>query len=139
MIIWFFFEKFIWRLIPMYVIKQYKIYGNWSGRLYYKYNKKSKSKEVKVNIEQSFLKTKICINTNEVLGRSIVSKWCFDENKLLYIYSTDPNSEVKDKNPVQWGAAQIKIDPNNLNKLRIEYWTDRQTKGYMKLIKDNII
>ena len=134
-VLWFLFEKYGWKFLPASVVKQYKIYGDWSGKLYYHYKGKDGIKDIKLTITQSFLKTEICIKTDEMLGKSIVSKWCFKQDKLLYIYNTDPNSEVKDKNPIQWGAAQIKIDPNDLNKLRIEYWTDRQTKGHMELEK----
>lgn len=134
--LWFLFEKCGWKILPAWLVKQYKIYGDWSGKLYYHYKGKDGIKDIRLTIKQSFLKTEICIKTDEMLGKSIVSKWCLKQDKLLYIYNTDPNSEVKDKNPIQWGAAQIKIDPNDLNKLRIEYWTDRQTKGHMELKKD---
>lgn len=132
---WLFFDHFLWRFIPSIILRQYKIHGFWKGKLSYNYKNKKDTKNVTVAITQTFSKTSICVNSQEMLGESIVSKWNFSKNKLFYVYQTDPKSEFKDKNPVQYGGAQIKINPKNLNKIRIEYWTDRGTKGYMELKK----
>ena len=134
-LLWFLFEKYFWRFLPAWLLKQYKIYGDWSGKLYYQYEGKKGAKRISIIIKQSFIETEICIKTDEVLGKSIVSKWNFSEDKLFYIYRTDPNTEFKDKNPVQYGGAQIKINSKDLNHIRIEYWTDRKTKGYIELNK----
>ena len=131
-----FFDNFLWICIPSFILRQYKIYGSYTGKLYYNYNKKKDNiKNVEVNINQTFLKSSIYLITDEIIGKSIVSKWNFSEDKLFYIYRTDPKSEFKDKNPIQYGGAQIKINPKDLKHIRIEYWTDRKTKGYMELNK----
>lgn len=132
---WLFFDHFFWRFIPSIILRQYKIYGCWEGKLSYNYKNKKGTKNVTVNITQTFSKTSVCVNSQEMLGESIVSKWDFSKNKLFYVYQTDPKSEFKDKNPIQYGGAQVKINPKNLNKVRIEYWTDRGTKGYVELNK----
>ncbi|MDR0967748.1 MAG: hypothetical protein LBL75_02865 [Rickettsiales bacterium] len=134
-VVWIFFDLFIWRWFSPIIIRQYNISGKWKGKLHYNYKGKKGQKAVNVEIKQTFSSTKVIILSDEMHGESIVSKWFYDENKLFYVYRTDPKSEHKDKNPVQYGGAQIKVDNKNLNKIRIEYWTDRQTKGYMELKK----
>ena len=132
-VLWLLFDKVLWRCISPKIIRQYKLYGNWHGTLYYKYRGKTGSKEVRLTIKQTFLNTAVHIKTDEMVGKSLVSKWHFDQDKLFYIYQTDPKTEVKDQNPIQYGGAQIKINPDNMNEIRIEYWTDRNTKGHMEL------
>lgn len=134
-VLWFVFEKWLWRYVPPKVIRQYIICGEWSGKLYYEYKGKKGVKDLRLTIKQTFLRTDICIRSNEMVGKSIASKWRFDQDKLFYIYQTDPKTEFKDANPIQYGGAQIKITPEDMTAIRIEYWTDRGTKGYMELKK----
>ena len=132
---WLLFDHCIWKTLPPIIVRRYNIGGAWSGKLHYNYKNKKGAKAAELCISQTFSKTTVCLKTGEMEGESVVSQWSFSKNKLFYIYMTDPKSEYKDKNPIQYGGARIKIDPKNLNKIYIEYWTDRGTKGHMEFKK----
>ncbi len=128
------FNKYLWRKWPIckFINRPY-VGGIWSGNIHYNFNGVAGKKRVIVQIQQDFYNIKICLKTDINLSKSCTAEYCAEESKIFYVYKTDPHSRMKDINPVQYGAAQIVIDQNNLNKIRIEYWTDRRTKGYMDL------
>ncbi len=136
---WIMFDRYLFRLLPACLLRKCYIGGNWKGKLYSSFKvkgiRKNISKNVEISIKQKFSSIDIFLKSNEMIGKNIVYKWDFSNNRLFYIYKTDPNIEFKDKNPIQYGAAQVKFTLNNKKELRIEYWTDRNTKGYIKLKK----
>jgi hypothetical protein len=127
-IIWWLFDRLLWKVCPSQV-KRCNISGKWAGTIHYNYMGKPGTKKASIVIKQTFSNIKIQVKTDENISKSIVAQWCFDDSKLFYIYQTDPHFRAKDKNPAQYGGAQIIINQENLSKVRIEYWTDRQTKG----------
>jgi len=128
------FNNLLWKIIPTKISRRYNISGKWTGKLYYEWNRK-KVKDVNVLIKQSYSNTIVTVHTDEMTGTSAASFWDFDNGKLLYFYNTGPRREYKDANPVQDAAAKITIISDDKNKLRIEYWTDRQTIGYMDIYR----
>lgn len=133
-VVWSSFNCIFWRIWPS-LFGRKNISGKWTGKIKSSFNG-STSKNVNVTIRQTFLNTRITAKTNEIISKSVVVVWDNPDNILYYIYKTDPCIKVKDKNPVQDGAAKIVFDKKaNKNNLTIEYWTDRKTVGYMDLKK----
>lgn len=134
LVLWSCFNYIFWRIWPN-VFGRKNISGKWKGKIKSSFNS-STSKSVSVTIKQSFSNTRITAQTNEIISKSVVVVWDNKNNTLYYIYKTDPGIKVKNKNPVQDGAAKIVFDKKaNKNNLTIEYWTDRKTIGCMKLKK----
>jgi hypothetical protein len=129
---WWLFDKWLWKVCPT-RFGRYNISGKWLGTIHYEWQSKKKSKSAQVAIQQTFSNIKIKIETDENASKSIVSQWRFDDEKLFYIYTTDPHSKTKTKNPMQYGGTQIIIKDSR--HVRIEYWTDAQTKGYIDLTR----
>ena len=132
--VWAIFNYAVWRIWPS-LFGRKIISGKWKGKIKSSF-KGSTTKDVEVKIIQTFSNTTIKIKTNEIVSKSVVVGWDKKDNILYYIYKTDPIIKFKDKNPVQDGAAKIVFDKQtHKNKLIIEYWTDRETTGYIELKK----
>lgn len=131
--VWVVFNYAIWRICPS-LFGRKIISGKWKGKIKSSF-KGSTTKDVEVTITQTFSDTIIKIKTNEMVSKSVVASWDKKDNILYYIYKTDPDIGIKSKNPVQDGAAKIVFDKNSGKKLKIEYWTDRRTVGWLDLHK----
>lgn len=110
--------------------------GIWKGRLY-SYFGGGNEKDVQITINQTASKFIVKNKTNEITSISFISMW-HDEysgrNKdLFYIFRTYPNNEFKKENPIQYGTGRIIHDKVNPDTIRLDYWTDRETIGYMDL------
>lgn len=132
-LVWSGFNHFIWRICPG-LFGRKKISGKWIGQLKSNF-KGATSKDVEVRIKQTFSSINITLKTNEIVSKSVITGWDKTNNSLYYIYKTDPDISIKRENPVQDGAAKIVFDKANKKELKIEYWTDRKTTGYIQLRK----
>lgn len=110
--------------------------GIWRGRLYSSFNG-GIEKDAQITIKQTASKFIVENKTNEITSISFISIWDGEylhrKKDLFYIYRTYPKSEFKDKNPVQYGTGKITHDNAVPDRIRLDYWTDRGTKGYMDL------
>lgn len=126
------FDRWLWKLKPS-LFKRYNITGIWKGRLRSSYANTSKT--VTVTINQTYYSTTIRIETDINVSNSKIAVWDYDNNNLLYIYTTDPQIDQKRKNPAQYGAAKLVINKAHPEKICIQYWTDRKTIGVIQLKK----
>jgi len=138
-LVWFLFDKWFWKrhvILSLCGIENFS--GKWSGTLHSSYGS-GVEKKTKVDISQTFSRIVITTKTDEIESVSFLAKWeksmINKKKEIFYMYRTDPKGEHNDKNPVQYGAARIRFDDEQKTRLRIEYWTNRETVGYMLLNK----
>lgn len=138
---WFLWDRWVWKMpfaakltgIP-------DLNGIWKGRLYSSFNG-GLEKDTQISIKQTASKFIVENKTNEIESISFISIWdgelSHKKKDLFYIYRTYPKSEFKDKNPIQYGTGKIIHDKAAPDTIRLDYWTDRGTKGYMDLKRGN--
>ena len=137
------FKKWLWKLKIISNITGIKnIQGEWTGILHSNYDDKEHSIE-KIIIKQSFNKYKIVMETKESKSLSDINEIKindFDRMELQYLYKNEAPVNLRKKNPMHFGVAELEYKNN---KLIGTYWTDRElengsnTRGSMKLEKIN--
>jgi hypothetical protein len=125
------YNKWAWKI--NFLDKTPRIYGQYSGTIYYNYNGQQKKKSTKVEIKQTYLKVRVKIKTNEITSNTITSDMVEENGEyiLYYTYITNPQSQYSDENPIQYGTCRLMLSEKN--KLIGQYWTSRKTKGDIKL------
>lgn len=127
------YERILWRFIP--VGSPPKIFGEYEGKIEYKYNGIESTKDAKIIIRQSLLTVNVKIVTNEVESSTIISDLVKENGDyiLYYTYITSPKSKYSQNNPVQYGTCRLLI--NTDSEFRGTYWTNRKTIGDIYLRK----
>lgn len=138
---WFLWDRWIWKTaLAIKATGIPNLNGVWEGCLYSSFNG-GLEKDTQITIRQTGSKFIVENKTNEIESISFISVWdgelAHKKKDLFYIYRTYPKSEFKDKNPIQYGTGKIIHDKNIPNTIRLDYWTDRGTKGYMDLKRNN--
>jgi len=53
--------------------------------------------------------------------------------KAFAVYRNEPKIQVRDRSPIHYGAFMLDVQGNPIDALEGVYWTDRETRGDMKL------
>ncbi|MBO5341546.1 MAG: hypothetical protein J6A73_02545 [Lachnospiraceae bacterium] len=121
----------LWRVNP--IGKTPKLFGYYIGEIEsnYKKNGVNKKKKIKIKIKQTLFTIKVISETN-INESSSVAEVLREENgvKLLYYtYLTNPKTNERKSNPIQYGAARMVVD--DIKKISGRYWTTQSTVGDM--------
>jgi hypothetical protein len=137
--------KFIWNKIPQlndWVFPD--INGRWDVEIHWNWKQdngemKSGLKKGEVVIKQNFLTLSMELFTNESESETLViqPKKNPDSGRLqfYYIYKNTSIEKGDNKLASHIGTAILKVAPDNNDILQGNYFTDRDTKGLLKFIK----
>lgn len=128
-----FYEKWGWILLSRFNNTP-TIYGQYTGTVNYVYKNEPGTKEVKVTIKQTYLTTKVFLQTDEISSSTLTGDIVNEngEEILYYTYLTNPKMQFSEKNPINRGTARLVINDQSLKGI---YWTARQTGGDIDLKK----
>lgn len=134
------FDKWLWKLplIHSLFVPFPNISGTWQGSIISSWTDPQTSKQIPpidayLVIYQTYSSLNLRIMTRE--SRSDLLSGNFISNKgsphkIAGIYNNVPNIEVRERSPIHYGGLLLEI--HNDQTLEGEYWTDRNTKGYLK-------
>ncbi len=141
LLLWFVFSKWgwKWKRFHPWLVSTPDLSGNWEGTLHYVWNGKEGDRTTSVKILQSYNYITVLLATCESESRSVSASFDIDEKKgiyaLYYTYVNEPHIIIQDKSAIHYGTTRLRFDFENLNEMRGEYWTSRDTKGTIVLYK----
>ncbi|WP_415671439.1 hypothetical protein [Vibrio parahaemolyticus] len=134
--------RYIWKLIPpMNRLLFPDINGEWEAEIdWVWYNTddsesasiKKGSTKATVVIEQSLIDVVIYLTTTKSTSESKLVYPRKDQNsklELYYIYESQTNTGDTETRSDHRGCSILKFNPNNLEQIVGNYWTDRNTRG----------
>jgi hypothetical protein len=140
----FLFNKYLWK-IPVFknwLVLVPNLNGKWQGSISSNwFNQKFKQIETSLSIKQSLSYISCVMTTEEMKSHSITANFKIDttnqEFKLLYIYKSEPDLNVRKKSPIHYGTIIFDIVKLEKCKIRLKgnYWTDRESNGTIILDK----
>ena len=145
MLILIFAWRYIWKIIPIFNNWIFPdINGKWNVEIHWKKNINGKIdtgiKEGVVYIKQNFLTLSMELFTDESESETLViqPKKNTASGRLMfnYIYRNIPKNNVSEELKPHIGTAMLKISPDNNLILEGNYFTDRNTQGVLKFIKE---
>ena len=121
----------LWRFNPF--GKTPKLFGYFIGEIEssFKKNGVNPKKKIKVRIKQTLFTIKVISKTN-INESSSVAEILREENGikvLYYTYLTNPKTNERKSNPIQYGTARMVVD--DTKKINGRYWTTQSTVGDM--------
>lgn len=138
----FIFTRWAWRWLPVGVKKTLipfpDVQGTWKGKLDSDLKGKMGSPiDVYFAIKQNFSSVSIVVFTKESMSRSVVSNFRIDEDssvtELFYVFTNRPKAGVRNRSEPHFGAVILRVIDSPKRNLVGEYWTDRATRGDIKL------
>ncbi len=138
--------KYIWRWFP--ALNDWifpNINGTWNVEIHWNWTQtdgtiKNGIKEGKVFIKQNFLTLSMELFTDESESETLViqPKKNTESSRLSfhYIYRNTPKNNGSTKLSPHIGTAILKISPHTNTILEGNYFTDRNTQGVLKFIKE---
>ncbi len=138
--------KWIWDILP--VLNNWifpNINGTWEVEIHWNWTQqdgiiKSGMKKGKVFIKQNFLTLSMELFTDESESETLViqPKKNAESGRLnfYYIYRNTPKNNGSNKLLPHIGTAILKISPHTNTILEGNYFTDRNTQGILKFIKE---
>lgn len=137
------FRKWLWKVKFIQKITNVKnIQGTWKGKIISNYDNKEHIVE-EVIIKQSFNKYIVIMGTKESKSSSNITDLKINEfgrMELHYMYKNEAPANLRKKNPMHFGVANLEFKDNKLIGI---YWTDREiedgknTRGTIELEKTN--
>lgn len=127
-ILFFLYERFLWRWIPW--NRPPILKTKYNGILKYKF-KVEETKPIEIEVKQTWssviVNTKTDINSSYSVIGNIVKEHD-DVYVLYYTYQTNPTSATRRNNPIQYGTCRMVLDKKN-EKISGNYWTSQKTIG----------
>lgn len=138
------FTKWIWRwkALQGWLIKIPDLQGTWRGELESDWidpvtNKGIAPIPITLVIRQTFSDIKCTLMTGESSSYSSTAEigqaFGGEDLYLTYIYTNRPKATVRERSEIHEGATTLKIIRKPSLSLEGDYWTDRKTRGRMKL------
>lgn len=138
--------KYIWKYIPILNTWIFPdINGTWDVEIRWNWTQKDGMikkgiKEGKIYIKQNFLTLSMELFTDESESETLViqAKKNAESGRLVfyYIYRNTPKNNGDAKLQPHLGTAILKISPHTNTILQGNYFTDRNTQGVLKFIKE---
>jgi hypothetical protein len=139
--------RFIWNKIPKLNDWLFPdINGTWNVEIHWKWKQEDGSlkkgiKKGEVVIKQNFLTLSMELFTDESESETLViqPKKNTESGRVqfYYIYKNTPIDKGNNKLSPHIGTVILKVAPNNNDILEGNYFTDRNTQGFLKFIRKN--
>lgn len=127
------YEKIIWRYD--FLEKTPRLKKKYKAVIKYQYDGKYKSKEVDLTIYQDLLFVRVEMKSDESFSKSIIASVYQDNGiwYLTYTYINEPNQKVRNRSTIHYGTCKLNL--NDINNIKGEYFTDRGSCGDIELYK----
>jgi hypothetical protein len=140
----FIFTQWAWKIsfLRNWLVKIPDLNGTWKGLIKSnwvnsKTNEKPDPIPVILTINQTLFHISCVMRTEEMTSYSFVSGFEINEEmqikRLVYSYNSRPGMDVKHRSPEHFGTMLFDIIENSSQKLKGEYWTDRNTIGIIEM------
>lgn len=127
-----------WRIFKGWLVVIPDLSGKWIGIMYSNYKNPPLEIPVEIEIFQTFFHTMVKLKTGESQSVSLVASFDIDKDKgikrLIYSYHNIPKATVQDRSAIHYGTTILDISEDEAV-LNGCYWTNRATKGDMKIYK----
>jgi hypothetical protein len=137
------FMKWLWRWkrLQSWLIPFPDLNGTWQGHIQTNWKdaegKTSGPIPTMLSIKQSFGRMSCVMRTGEMESHSYLEGFCIDKDgqirRLCYSYTSKPKAALRDRSTPHDGTILFNIIGNPVRKLEGEYWTQRQTTGFVTL------
>lgn len=137
-------DKWVWRWKLSQTIPGVSrdLSGTWEASLesYWVDPATGKSPQVKtvyVVIRQTSSIASVTLISDESKSRSSLARVVYEHGSWLlhYVYTNEPRLEVRARSPIHHGSAVLSVTGSPVRRLEGGYWTDRGSKGELKLTK----
>lgn len=128
------FNYWLWKLkyVNKYIAKTPVLYWKYTGT--FKSNYDDVEREGELAVRQTFLKINITFRTGESFSDSILASIedIHGVDRLVYTYINEPRGELRDRSPLHYGTASLRI---GADALQGDYYNDRKYVGSMDMKK----
>lgn len=116
--------------------------GTWQARLESFWidpatGKSPEPKTVYMVIRQTSSTASVTLISDESKSKSSLARVVKEDGSWLlhYVYTNEPRMEVRGRSPIHHGSAVLSVTGSPAKRLEGGYWTDRDSKGQLKLTK----
>lgn len=113
--------------------------GEWRATIKWVKGEESGEAEGVVRIKQDFFKISIEVDSDNSGSetQAVFAKLDAESGRpmLHYIYTVHPKQVAPDVSPTYQGAALLKVDHRDINRLEGNYFTSRATKGHFSFVR----
>lgn len=94
-------------------------------------------KTVYLVIRQTSSTVTVTLISDESKSKSTLARVVHENGSWLlhYVYTNEPRLQVRGNSPIHHGSAVLSVSGSPANRLEGGYWTDRDSKGQLKLTK----
>jgi hypothetical protein len=141
LILW---DRYFWKLPPIQAIPGVarNISGTWESTLESLWvdpatGNNPDAKTVYLVIRQTSSKASVTLISNESLSKSSLARVVREEGSwvLHYIYTNEPQVDLRARSPIHHGSGVMSIVGSPVKRLSGSYWTDRDSKGKLTLLR----
>lgn len=127
------YSKWFWKYNPL--DKTPRLCNEYIAKIEYVYEGKKQVKKAKVSIYQDLFSVRVVMQSNESFSKSIIANVYKEQEVwyLTYTYINEPSQKNRDKSKIHYGTCKLNLD--NLENIKGEYFTDRLSSGDISLIK----
>lgn len=95
------------------------------------------AKTVYVVIRQTSSAASVTLISDESKSKSSLARVVKEDGSWLlhYVYTNEPRLEIRGRSPIHHGSAVLAVTGSPARRLEGGYWTDRDSKGQLKLMK----
>lgn len=95
------------------------------------------AKTVYMVIRQTSSSASVTLISDESKSKSSLARVVEEDGSWLlhYVYTNEPRLEVRGRSPIHHGSAVLAVTGSPAKRLEGGYWTDRDSKGQLKLMK----
>lgn len=94
-------------------------------------------KMVYIVIRQTSSGTSITLISDESKSKSSLARLVHEDGSWLlhYLYTNEPHVDLREKSPIHHGSGVLSIVGKPVRRITGSYWTDRDSKGKLSLIR----
>jgi len=138
-----FFRRVLWGWWPLSIFaKVPDLRGSWEIEIDSNFDKESRDEPIKGTaiIRQTFdtlsIRTKTDSQTSFLIAHSII-RHSDDVYEVTGVYQSDPDLDLRgSQSEIHYGAFRYSINGPPVDEMKGHYWTDRNTRGKIQLIKN---
>lgn len=95
------------------------------------------AKTVYIVIRQTSSAASVTLISDESKSMSSLARVVKEDGSWLlhYVYTNEPRLEMRGRSPIHHGSAVLAVTGSPAKRLEGYYWTDRDSKGHLKLMK----
>jgi len=117
--------------------------GKWNVSIHWRWGEKMGTKIATAHIKQDFFRLSMELVSDESESETLMVKPKKDSESarplIYYIYRNEPTRGSANSRPPHKGAAILKLDHNDRNILKGNYFTDQATNGHFEMRRENQI